>query len=361
MLRESINSLLIGEQFTFSSNDRERVLLPILHELIEHHLSNNAIYKKVVNSKALPNPEVFGIASLPYLPVRIFKELEIRSIHEDKVVKVLTSSGTTGQQVSRILLDAESATRQQVALASVMTTVLGPNRLPMLIVDSKSIISNRATYSARAAGVLGMMNFGRSHEWILDDDMKLKRDSLKSFLKQYSGEPFLIFGFTFMVWKYLLEDIESGEFDLSNGVLVHSGGWKKLQDQAVDSNEFNLRWKEKTGLTKTRNFYGMVEQIGSIFVEGEDGWLYCPNYSDVLIRNPKDWSICKPGELGLIEVVSVLPTSYPGHILLTEDIGFLADEQDDLHWKGPRLKVIGRLPKAELRGCSDTHTVSKGY
>lgn len=353
-----IDALITGEQFTLSSSEKEKILYPLLSQLIESHAERNSTYREVISTHALPNPEMSGLESLPYLPVRVFKELDLMTVSPNDVVKTLTSSGTTGQKVSRIFLDAPSATRQQAALSSVMSTVLGPRRLPMIIVDTKGIISNRKSFSARAAGVLGMMNFGRSHKWVLDDDMELLREELKSFLDEHGREPFLIFGFTFMVWKYLLQAIGDDEFDFSNGILVHSGGWKKLQDESVDSDEFNLRWKNKTGLTRTKNFYGMVEQIGSIFVEDEDGWLRCPNYADVRIRNPKDWSICKPGEIGLIEVFSVLPTSYPGNVLLTEDLGVMGEENPEGKWKGSRLKVIGRLPKAELRGCSDTHNLS---
>lgn len=357
-MKQAIDELISQPQFTFTKNDREQFLTPILLNLIEHHKSNCEIYERVTKDYPLPNPIPSGIASLPYLPVRSFKELELKSIDESDVVKVLTSSGTTGQQVSQIYLDAESSTRQQRALSSVMKSVLGPERLPMLIVDSKHIITNRKTFSARAAGVLGMMNFGQKHNWLLDENMNVDKESLKSFLSSYGDKPFIIFGFTFMVWKYLLQELQDGEVDLSNGILIHSGGWKKLQDEAVSIDEFNEFWKNRTGLHQTRNFYGMVEQIGTIFVEGNDGWLYCPNFADVIIRDPEDWSICKPGVPGIIEVISALPTSYPGNILLTEDIGIYSDVEGE-NWKGTKFKVLGRLPKAELRGCSDTHISSE--
>jgi len=76
----------------------------------------------------------------------------------------------------------------------------------------------------------------------------------------------------------------------------------------------------------------MVEQVGSIFVECEAGRLHAPSFADVILRRAHDWSVAAPGEEGLIQVLSCLPQSYPGHSLL----------------------MSGRLPKAEVRGCSDT-------
>lgn len=355
MIDTRLSELLEGQQFTFTAQDRNEKLLPVMESLTAHHKKNCDLYGRILDGGGLPAPSGEGLEQLQFIPVRTFKELDIASVSRNEIVKVLTSSGTTGQSVSRINLDSANATLQQKSLSSVMRTVLGNERLPMLIVDSKSIIKNRNTFSARAAGVLGMMTFGRSHTWLLNEEMELDKAALKLFLNSYGDKPFLIFGFTFMVWQYLLSEIGPQEFDLSNGILVHSGGWKKLQDEAVSTEVFNNFWKTKTGLTNTKNFYGMVEQIGSIFVEGEDGWLYCPNFADVIIRNPADWSVCAPGEPGIIEVISALPSSYPGHVLLTEDIGISAEQELTGPWLGTKFKVLGRLPRAELRGCSDTH------
>lgn len=63
------------------------------------------------------------------------------------------------------------------------------------------------------------------------------------------------------------------------------------------------------------------------------------------------------GEQGLIQVVSVLPVSYPGHSLLTEDEGIMLGEDDcACGRKGKYFSVLGRIKNAELRGCSDTYT-----
>ena len=51
------------------------------------------------------------------------------------------SSGTSGQEVSKIYLDKENAFLQTKVLTKIVSTVLGNKRLPMLIIDSKSIIS----------------------------------------------------------------------------------------------------------------------------------------------------------------------------------------------------------------------------
>ena len=63
---------------------------------------------------------------MPYLPVSLFKWIELKSVPDEDVFKVMTSSGTTGQVPSRIYLDVETARAQTRALSSIVTHYTGP-------------------------------------------------------------------------------------------------------------------------------------------------------------------------------------------------------------------------------------------
>lgn len=334
---------------------KERVLLSELNGLTQHHAHNCDQYGRILNAVWSEQGRVNGPNSLndiPYLPVSIFKTTQLRSVSADAVKITLTSSGTTGQQVSQIAVDSETSMRQQRALSKIMQRAYGETRLPMLMLDTASVFKRPDLMSARGAGVLGMMRFGRNHAFALKDDMSPDFEAVETFLTAYGDKPFIMFGFTFMVWLHLYEAFQDSGLDLSNGTLVHSGGWKKLIDRAIDNSEFRARLKERFGLTQVFNFYGMVEQIGSAFLEGPDGLLYPPNFGDVIIRNPVTWQPQPLGVEGVIQVLSLVPRSYPGHSLLTEDVGVI-EAIDNGDWKGKGLRVLGRIPKAELRGCSD--------
>ena len=227
----------------------------------------------------------------------------------------------------------------------------------MIIVDSKSVLKDRKSFTARGAGILGLSIFGKKHLYTLDDNFDLLKEELREFAKKYNGEKILIFGFTFMVWQYLATTDLDFEIDLSNAILIHSGGWKKLQSMAVDNATFKKTLFDRFKIQSKNiyNFYGMVEQVGSVFLENSDGYLHCPNFSEVIIRDPKDFSVLPQGKEGLIQILSILPKSYPGHSLLTEDIGVIMGEDDASNgWKGKYFKILGRTKKAEIRGCSDT-------
>ncbi|MDF5751409.1 acyl-protein synthetase [Spongiactinospora sp. TRM90649] len=342
--------------FSLPQPVKEARLLPELAALTEHHRAACPPYARILAALG-EAPPYSSVAALPWLPVRLFATHELKSVPDDAVFRTLTSSGTTGGPPSKIFLDRAAAQAQARALAATLRAVLGERRMPMLVVDSRSVI-RAAALSARGAGVLGMMNFGRDHTFALDDDGAADLAAVRGFLSRHRGDPFLIFGFTFMTWRHLYEPARDHGLDLSGGVLIHSGGWKKMADEAVDNAEYRRRFAADTGLTRIHNFYGMVEQIGTIFLEGPDddgdGGLYAPDFADVIIRDPETWQEVPPGVPGLIEVVSTLPTSYPGHAVLTEDLGVVHGVDDGV-WPGKRFGVLGRLPRAEARGCSDTY------
>jgi hypothetical protein len=348
--------LLGSAPFALAEAEKTPLLLAALNALTAQHAAHCPPY---ANALAAMHPEggrARELSQVPYLPVGVFKSHTLRSVSESEVFKVLTSSGTTGQEPSRIVLDRATAARQTRALAQIMTHVLGPQRLPMIMVDTKSVFQNRQSFSARGAGLLGMANFGRDHFYALDDQMQLDEAGLTAFLAKHTGKPLLVFGFTFMIWLYFLPALARANADLSQATLIHSGGWKKLIEQSVDNAQFKRALYEASGLRRVYNFYGMVEQVGSVFLECESGVLHAPSFAEVIVRNPRSLAPAPIGEKGVLQVLSALPTSYPGHSLLTEDLGVLLGQDGcACGRRGSYFAVHGRVPRAELRGCSDTH------
>jgi hypothetical protein len=103
----------------------------------------------------------------------------------------------------------------------------------------------------------------------------------------------------------------------------------------------------------------MVEQVGSVFFENAIGALHAPVFADVIVRDPFTLRPLPAGQRGLIQVLSILPQSYPGHSLLTEDLGEWVGEDDPRTGiNGRYFRVYGRAPRSEMRGCSDTYTQS---
>lgn len=345
--------------YSLGGAEKARTLRPIFRALGRHHYDACEPYRHLVD-RVFGGPaclEAARLEDLPFLPVSLFKSHVLRSVSEEDVVKVLTSSGTTTQSPSRIYLDALTARLQATVLVKVTQHHLGHQRLPMVVVDHPGVLKDRHAFSARGAGILGMLQFGHRPFYALRDDMSLDLDGLKAYLSQSAGRPVLFFGFTFMVWRHLILELEAlgTHLETPGAVIVHSGGWKRLKDQAVDPATFRDRTLAALGAARVVNFYGMAEQVGSVYYENPEGQLQAPIFSDVIIRDPRTLAPLPPGEPGLVEVVSALPWSYPGHALLTEDLGVVESEGDAGDVRGRCFRILGRVPKAELRGCSDTY------
>lgn len=269
----------------------------------------------------------------------------------------MTSSGTTGQTVSKIVLDKGTSAGQTRALAQIMKSILGPTRVPMLIIDSSDVVKNRDMFSARGAGIRGFSMFGRDITYALDENMTIQTEVIADFVERHKDETVLLFGFTFMIWEHFCSELrrQNVKFNIPNGLLLHGGGWKKLASLNIGNSELRKVIEETSGIRNIVNYYGMVEQTGSIYIECSNGYLHSSAYSDVIIRSDHDFAPVADGTDGIIQVISVLPMSYPGHSLLTEDIGVIVGRDDcSCGRPGTYFLVHGRMKDAELRGCSDT-------
>ncbi len=351
-------TLLALPPYALARTEKQAFLTEQLKALALHHRDHCPEYARMLSAWGVDVEAAESYEQLPFLPVRLFKEFGLKSVPEEALHKTMTSSGTTGQQVSRIFLDRETSTAQSKALAKIVSSFLGGSRVPMIILDTSALLKNRAMFSARGAGILGFSIFARDKLYALDENMQLDVEGLKAFLQKHEGETIFLFGFTFMIWQHFVGELKRLGLTLpiQSGVLIHGGGWKKLADQAVSSAQFKQALKDTCGIQRVHDYYGMVEQTGTIYMECEHGHLHAPVWSDITVRRFSDFAPAAFGERGLLQVSSVLPRSYPGHILLTEDEGAILGEDDcPCGRKGKYFEVYGRIQRAEVRGCSDTY------
>jgi hypothetical protein len=352
--------LLAGPPFALHETDKKAVLLPALDALTRRHYALCEPYRRVVDAAfgGLQREPYPSLADLPFVPVSLFKRHELRSVPVEDVFRVLTSSGTTGQAASRVYLDRDTATLQAKALVRIMQHFIGKERYPMVILDHEGVVRDRTSFSARGAGILGLMQFGRLPIYALRADMSFDLEKVQAYLAAHVGKPVLFFGFTFIAWQHAIAALAATGQSLAphGGILIHSGGWKKLEAASVGADEFRTRAQAALGVSRVINFYGMVEQVGSVFFENALGDLHAPVFADVIVRDPFTLEPLGPGKRGLLQVISLLPHSYPGHSLLTEDLGEWRGVDDDgAGMPGRFFRVHGRAPNSEIRGCSDTY------
>ena len=348
-----MKQISLDKPFTLLKN-KKKYFETSINQLTKFHFNNCKIYQDILSRLNYKKNEKYSLEDLPFISVRTFKNYEMLSVNRSKVFKILKSSGTSGSKLSQIFLDKKTSEVQQRSLMNISKNFLGNDRKPTLIVDSKNILKSKKEFSARAAAILGFSIYAKDMVFLLNENNEIDYEVLEKFLNKYKYQTKMIFGFTFMIWQHFFEKLKNFEqYDLSNSLILHGGGWKKLNDRKISNNIFKNEIKKYFGIKKVINYYGMAEQTGSIFFECDYGFFHSSNFSEILIRD-KNFKLCKFKEKGIVQTISILPKSYPGHNFITEDIGAIYGENDCKCGRmGKYFKIMGRIENAELRGCSD--------
>ena len=135
----SIEELLQIEPYSLIKLDKEKMLTDFLGRLTQRHDKNCREYHCLLENIGWKDKTAYSYYDLPMLPVRLFKDYELMSVPRESVKKVMTSSGTSSQNVSKVFLDAENIRNQSAVLAHLISSFIGKMRLPMIILDTKLV------------------------------------------------------------------------------------------------------------------------------------------------------------------------------------------------------------------------------
>jgi phenylacetate-coenzyme A ligase PaaK-like adenylate-forming protein len=338
--------------FDKTKEEKEIFFLKNLKKLHNYHQKNSKEYLYI--SKTLFKNNMNKIENFPFLHVQMFKEKNLKSVPNNVGVKTFNSSGTSGKKLSMINIDMKTSLLQSKTLSRILLSVLKEKVDKIYFIDSETTLKTMQN-SARGAAILGFKQIANSSEFILDSEYNVKKNIIKKIITD--KKKICFFGFTSLVWLNFLNFLKKNKIFLKkkDTILFHGGGWKKIEKNKVSRNKFNLECKNYIGSNKIYNYYGMIEQTGSIFLECEYG-LYHPSlFSEIIIRD-ENMMPCKPGKMGIIQVFSLLPVSYPGHSILTEDLGVISKiDTCKCGRKGKAFKVLNRIKDSEVRGCSDVY------
>ncbi|MCY6484326.1 acyl-protein synthetase [Clostridium aestuarii] len=356
-----MDDIILGEQFERVQKEKEKLFLQVMKPQLKENMKNLNI-KSLYDKLDFNVDEIETVEKVPFIPVNMFKYFELKTCDDEKVIRTLNSSATTTGNPSKIYLDRKTSVRQSQGLIATLKSFLGTKRRPMLIIDSEDINKKSATMSARGAAVRGVSTFANKINYVMDkqgEELKINLERLREFEQKYKDSEILVYGFTYIVWSKFVKVLkENGiRLNMPNIKLLHSGGWKKLTSEKVNKEEFSKTVAEifNTNPNNIIDFYGMVEQVGVVFIDCECGYKHVPDFAEVIIRDLLTLEEVKTGETGLIEVMSILASSYPAQAILTEDIGeFVGTDDCKCGRKGKYFKFKSRVEKAEIRGCGDT-------
>ena len=119
------NQLPLLPAYEWGREEKRAFLTRELGDLTCLHAEGCPEYARLLNAFGADANAARSFEELPFLPVRLFKEYALKSVPEESLHRTMTSSGTTGQQVSRIFLDRETSALQSKVLSRIVGEFLG--------------------------------------------------------------------------------------------------------------------------------------------------------------------------------------------------------------------------------------------
>lgn len=336
------------ERAPFGRRD-DTALLRELNDLTTHHLDGCPELQRIWGDRGPADT----LESVPFVHVGLFKRLLLKTegagiSHQ----RTLHSSSTTSASPARITLDALSSGMQAKSSASIFEAVLGSDTRPLLVLDSSKALRSR-NVPARIAAALSLRPLSSEIQFVVPDEHRpgeLNWDALRDVFSRC--DRVLVYGFTTMLWQAWADNAFPRDVqDLLAGKtidFVHSGGWKKLESENISLEKLNAGLlRGLSSSSRVMDFYGMVEQVGMVFPLEDDGFRKVPVWACCVARDPHTLEpvLDAPGQL---QFMNVLSWGAPYHSVLTEDMGVVHRGEEGL-----RFRLLGRIPRAEVRGCAN--------
>ncbi len=359
--------LLKNAPYSFQKEDKIQgsLFYESLKEELCYHYANNEMYRRFCERKAFdPNKFQGDLSEIPPVQVSVFKELgmQLNSVPKTDIRLTLQSSATSGIP-SSIPVDKITSRRQAKSMVQIIGNFIGNERKPFLIMDVDPASGFRNLLGARYAAVSGYLNFASKAEFFLKVDQRglyyFDVDAITNYVSNLKdNEPVIVFGYTYLLYSEVVRPMTERKltFPLPAGSkVIHIGGWKKLENEKISRDEFDAKTAQIFGIAPENviDIYGFTEQMGLNYPTCPCGCKHAPLYSEVIVRDPVTKAVLQEGQEGVLEFVSPLPHSYPGNAVLTDDIGIIEGGKCRYGREGTRFRIIGRLKKAEVRGCGD--------
>jgi len=367
-MNEEIKKIIRCGVYTHMQKEKEGIILPLIIIELQRAIENSDMIRRFFEKQRINPNDIHSVSDVPFMPVQMFKYFNLTTCPEKDVIKILKSSGTTANMQSRVPLDKITIINQINALQTILASYLGSKRRIFLVIDHEGINNPALEFTARTAGVRGLSIYAKQIYYLLKENANgnliLNLPVIQEIQEKCQDQDIYMFGFTYIIWTVFYQCMkEAGlTMKLRNPILFHSGGWKKLKRQMVSKENFNKYIAETIGCDTEHilDFYGMAEQTGVIFPDCPCGNKHIPIFADVIVRDPYTMLECNVNETGMIEIMSILSTSYYCQAILTEDTGYIAGIDDcPCGRKGKYFRFTSRIERAEVRGCGDTFRENK--
>lgn len=324
LLKTKIHDAISGQNFDFEE---------LAVDLFRFQYQHNGIYREWVNALGILPASIMVSSQIPFLPIELFKNHEVRSINAPITIQ-FTSSGTTSQTNSKHALSDTSLYRQSYRTG--FTSFYGDPKNHVLIALLPSYLERN----------------GSSLIYMIDDLIKLTNDPLSGFYLKATEQMYeaiyraqkkqkrvLLWGVTYA----LLDLAERGNLHLTqNDIVMETGGMKGRRREMIRE-EVHQILCEAFNVDLIHSEYGMTELLSQAYSQGH-GIFTTPPWMKILIRQNNDpFQYVTHGKSGGVNVIDL--ANYESCAFIqTQDLGRLVD--------GSSFEILGRFDHSELRGCN---------
>ena len=153
-----------------------------------------------------------------------------------------------------------------------------------------------------------------------------------------NGQNSILIGVTYA----LLDLIDQHKLELKHTLIMETGGMKGKRKEMIRE-ELHKQLCTGFGVKSIHSEYGMTELLSQAYSLG-NGIFECPNWMQILVRDPEDaLTYVENGKTGGINVID-LANSNSCSFIATQDLG--------KKYENNTFEVLGRFDNSDIRGCN---------
>lgn len=306
----------------------EEVALSLFHYQYEH----NPVYRQYITLLGKKAEEIDALESIPFLPIELFKNHEIKTGNWEKQI-VFTSSGTSGKQTSRHFV-RDITWYDKMALNGFEAHYGSVSDYSILALLPAYLERKGSSLVHMANQFIHLSKYDSSGFFLYDFEALSKQ--LKENIDQEI--PTILLGVSFA----LLDLAEQFPMPLKDTIVMETGGMKGRRKE-LTREALQGELKAAFALENIHSEYGMTELLSQGYSKGNG--LFVPiSTMKILISEINDpFAMQKIEKSGLINVIDLANI---------DSCAFIATEDVGRNYKDGSFEVLGRLDYSALRGCN---------
>lgn len=315
----------------FNSTDDE--FNAICLDVFQYQIQHNLVYKQYITNLKTDINKVSHYHQIPFLPIEFFKTQCVVSSETLNNTTCFTSSGTTGQQVSKHYV-TDIQLYETSFLKGFELFYGDPHQYCILALLPSYLEREGSSLVYMCDKLIQKSKHPMSGFYLHNIDELIKTiEILKS-----TPQKVLIIGVS-----YALLDLAERGVSLNHQFIVMETGGMKGKRKELLKEELHQILKEKLEVTSIHSEYGMTELLSQAYSK-KNGLFETPPWMKILIRDVYDPKTIvntnKSGGINVIDLANLNSISF----IETKDLGRTLPNN--------QFEILGRFDNSDIRGCN---------